>query len=231
MINIKNIQLSEIITDPWDHKIVDNFFEDSAFYHLEKAAKHLEQFAQYRESISIYPFDFEKYGIDPIVSDIIISASNKLLNHVDNITNSFPIHGNSYQGYFSLLHFAVTGKDFKFNIHTDSSNKVLTAVTYISEGSYRGTMIYRSHTEDSYVKDIEWKQNRSFIICPVENKDTWHNWENYSDTARVSINLSCQKIESLYDTINTSKDEHKDKLINWMFEEMNNQNLIVNKKI
>lgn len=229
MINIDKIKSSELIKDPWDHKIIDNIFETDTFKTLSEAAHQLSKFAKRGQVINVFPYKAKKYGISNEVLDILTQVTNKTLSNVKDIIKDFPKHQRSYLGYFCLPHFAVTGPNFKFPIHTDSSNRTLTLVSYITPETHSGTLLYSSNNEKDFVREVEWKQNRALVLCPMNNETTWHTWKNNSDQIRVGINLSCQRLENLHDVLATTREEDRDDVTEWLLDQFNHDNLLSNR--
>ena len=52
-----------------------------------------------------------------------------------------------------------TGKDYKFPIHDDTPNKLLSGVIYLYPKINTGTIFYTNKKGDKK-KAVEWKQNR-----------------------------------------------------------------------
>jgi hypothetical protein len=229
--NIDNILTAELTTDPWEYISVDNLLDQNDFKNLqEQSALINQQCSTNGQTANIWPCTALEYGMSQEVVDSMINNANQLLDHVDLITAKFSNYTQSTSGYFAIPRLAVTGPNFKYPIHVDSIFRALTVVMYISEGDYRGTMIYTGPNESDYHSDMLWKPNRAFITCPVSADDgTWHTWENKSTVPRVTVNISCFRIESFHmamDDLLSKQD--KDKVLSWLLEEFNKGNLIRN---
>ena len=148
-----------------------------------------------------------------------------LLTVINSTLATFPNSANSKSGYFCLPHFAISGPEYRYRIHNDSINRALTILTYIAPENSSGTDLYRTIETDSFVNQIPWKQNRTFVLTPSDS--SWHSWNNPFNVSRVTVDFTCHKIESLYEVLNQREDD-KDLLNEWFFEEMNNGNLIIN---
>jgi len=229
--NINNILSSTLTIDPWEYLSVDNFFEETDFKKLQEQASLIgQQCVVDGQTSNIWPCTALDYGMSQEVVDIIINNANTLLDNVDEITAKFSNYKKSTSGYFAIPRIAVTGSNFKYPIHVDSIFRALTAVMYISNGDYRGTMIYTGPNESDYHSDMLWKPNRAFVTCPVSSDDgTWHTWENRSTVPRITINISCLCIESFHTAIDDlMSTQDKDKVLSWLLEEFNKGNLLRN---
>lgn len=85
---------------------------------------------------------------------------------------------------FTELNLVCTGKDYKFPIHNDSVDKLLSAVIYISPENNKGTILYENKEALTPI-EVKWKQNRVFIFS--RNKDTWHSYESDNFNQRVTL--------------------------------------------
>ena len=91
-----------------------------------------------------------------------------------------------------------TGKNYKFPIHDDTPNKLLSGVIYLYPKDNTGTIFYSNKNGDSK-KIVEWKQNRAVFFSRVE-KETWHSYEGdgYSDRIALVYNLMTYDVKSVY---------------------------------
>ena len=96
---------------------------------------------------------------------------------------------------FTLIH---TGSNYKFPIHDDTPNKLLSGVIYLYPKDNTGTIFYSNKNGDSK-KIVEWKQNRAVFFSRVE-KETWHSYEGdgYSDRIALVYNLMTYDVKSVY---------------------------------
>lgn len=69
-------------------------------------------------------------------------------------------------------------------IHSESARKILTAVTYLYPQAANGTVLYNKDKE--FVKEIEWKPNRCFIMCGLQDI-TWHSFYAPKDQDRITL--------------------------------------------
>jgi len=85
---------------------------------------------------------------------------------------------------FTELNVVSTGKDYKFHVHNDSLDKLLSVVIYIAPEINMGTILYDS-------KDglnpciIDWEPNKAFIFS--RNENTWHSYESDTISQRITL--------------------------------------------
>ena len=99
---------------------------------------------------------------------------------------------------YSEFHIIVTGKNYKFPIHDDTPNKLLSGVIYLKPNKNTGTIFYSNKKGDNK-KEIEWKINRAVFFSRSE-KNTWHSYEGDGVSDRIALvyNLMTNKIKEVY---------------------------------
>ena len=99
---------------------------------------------------------------------------------------------------YSEYHIIVTGKNYKFPIHDDTPNKLLSGVIYLKPNKNTGTIFYSNKKGDNK-KEIEWKINRAVFFSRSE-KNTWHSYEGDGVSDRIALvyNLMTNKIKEVY---------------------------------
>lgn len=85
---------------------------------------------------------------------------------------------------FTELNVVSTGKDYKFHIHNDSIDKLLSVVIYIAPEKNKGTILY-SDKEGSNPVEIRWSPNKAFIFS--RNEHTWHSYESDTISQRITL--------------------------------------------
>ena len=73
--------------------------------------------------------------------------------------------------WYSELNIVNNGKDFVLYIHSDSRDKLLSAVIYIKKGDNP--------------RQIDWLPNRNFIFS--RNDNTWHSYKADGKTNRLAL--------------------------------------------
>ncbi len=86
------------------------------------------------------------------------------------------------------LNLVWTGKNYKFKIHEDSPNKLLSIVVYLAPRENIGTILYSDEIgSDKTV--IEWIQNRALIFARKDGI-TWHSYEGDGISTRYALVLN-----------------------------------------
>tara|TARA_A100000164_G_C21836211_1_gene737834 strand:- start:252 stop:845 length:594 start_codon:yes stop_codon:yes gene_type:complete len=98
---------------------------------------------------------------------------------------------------YSDFHLILTGKNYKFPIHDDTPNKLLSGVIYINPEKNSGTKFYVSKA-DKNGKEVEWKKNRAVFFSRKE-RETWHSYEGDKINTRVALvyNLMTNDVKSV----------------------------------
>jgi hypothetical protein len=86
---------------------------------------------------------------------------------------------------YSEFHIVNTGKDYKFPIHDDTPNKLLSGVIYLSPNKNSGTHFYDNKKGDNKT-EIEWRQNRGVFFSRTEKK-TWHSFQGDGISSRLVL--------------------------------------------
>lgn len=95
-----------------------------------------------------------------------------------------------------------TGLDFKFPIHDDDPNKILSGVVYLSPKKNIGTMFYENKKGDK-PNVIDWKINRAIFFSRKE-RETWHSYKGDGKQNRLALvyNLMTKNIKKVYEVEN-----------------------------
>lgn len=99
---------------------------------------------------------------------------------------------------YSEFHIIETGADYKFPIHDDTPDKLLSGVIYISPENNTGTIFYDSKKGDNK-QIIDWKVNRGVFFSRIEG-ESWHSYEGDGKANRIALvyNLMTTKIKEVY---------------------------------
>ena len=91
-----------------------------------------------------------------------------------------------------------TGSNYKFPIHDDTSNKLLSGVIYIKPEINSGTLFYANKKGDKK-KQIDWKINKAVFFSRKE-QTTWHSFEGDGKSNRIALvyNLMTNRIKEVY---------------------------------
>ncbi len=85
---------------------------------------------------------------------------------------------------FTELNVVSNGKDYRFPIHNDSKDKLLSVVIYISPQVNNGTYLYQDG-QGNGMEQIEWIPNRAFIFS--RNNETWHSYQSNNIDSRLTL--------------------------------------------
>lgn len=196
MFDIFNFVHSKLITEPWRHQIVESFFSDSDYKEIEHASKKL---LERYDCLAVTGHDCLTIGqaydtIGQTAFDIIMDSNRSLLDNLDKIISNFPNH-RKFDSYFCIPTFHILPKNFgPQKIHDEAYDKTASLVVYLCPESSIGTALFKDSTQDSFVKEVEWKQNRAMLFCGEKNV-TWHDF--YSrENPRVTLNYFIREMSS-----------------------------------
>lgn len=105
---------------------------------------------------------------------------------------------------YSEFHIVNTGKDYKFPIHDDTPNKLLSGVIYLNPKKNSGTIFYDNKRGDNK-KAVEWLQNRAVFFSRSEKK-TWHSFQGDGVSTRLVLvyNLMTTNIKKVSEIENSN---------------------------
>ena len=86
---------------------------------------------------------------------------------------------------YSEFHIIETGSDYKYPIHDDTPNKLLSGVIYLRPEKNSGTIFYKNKKGEEK-KEIEWRQNRAVFFSRKE-RSTWHSYQGDGKNNRVAL--------------------------------------------
>ena len=178
-------------------KIIDNFLLDEDFDKLCKI-----NLKKIKESqINVYQNQINKDGkveiSDCIEEDLLKKLHYNYHEKAINILES--LNSEKVKLYdYSVFHIVQTGKNYKFPIHDDTPNKLISGVIYLYPKKNSGTIFYSNKKGDEK-KNVEWIQNRAVFFSRIE-KETWHSYggDGISDRIALVYNLMTYKIKDVY---------------------------------
>jgi len=182
------------------YRIIDNFLSDKDFKLCQDYFKYLEDnradssVGWYREQNNII---VNKHGriIDyvtptPFIFELFIKYNHKLEDALEELA---PERKKDYAR--STVEFVSSRTGLKWEIHPDVSEKLLSAVLYVSPKVNTGTILYKDKNGlDPY--EVEWKENRCLIFC--QTNDSWHSYQNTHEETRNTISWNLRSSKDNY---------------------------------
>jgi hypothetical protein len=169
-----------LITNPWAHVIVDNFYDAQLYSQaIKEILTYLKVNNLTSRQILIKTSDVNFSTIFPATIAYINS------NHIDENTLKLFSKHREYSSISSYSEINICLGDFSYPIHDEASNKLLSAVTYLFPAKNKGTIIYDQNK--NLVSEIEWKPNRTLIFAPLDGI-TWHSYESIGVPLRITVN-------------------------------------------
>lgn len=176
-----------------DYIVIDDFLQDKHFNIIKSIPfitgpdqweifKHQiflnEIKVSYKNSSGI-DTDLNLFLNDKIILDIHKTYHEIMISYLKNLA---PDKVDKYK--YTELNIVSNGSNFKFPIHNDSLNKLLSVVIYISPEKNKGTTLYSDKLGNNSF-DIEWKPNRAFIFSRKDH--TWHSYESDGLNKRITL--------------------------------------------
>lgn len=176
-------------------KIIDDFLEKEDFDKLNMVK--LDKIPS--NGIKVYhnEIDDKKILVSCIDENLIKTIHKKYHERAFKILETLNYEKSKLYDYsdFTIIK---TGKNYKFPIHDDTPNKLLSGVIYLYPIQNTGTIFY-SNKKGSDKKVIEWKQNRAVFFSRVE-RDSWHSYQGDNVSNRIALvyNLMTYRIKEVY---------------------------------
>lgn len=164
-------------------KIIDNFLSKDDFNELSN----LEVKETKCDNIDVYNNSIDKNGL--IKASVIKNTTiNRLFNnyHSKAIEILKELSSKKVDLYeYSEFHIINTGANYKFPIHDDTPNKLLSGVIYLTPKKNFGTYFYDNKKGDNK-KEVEWMQNRAVFFSRTERK-SWHSFQGDGVSSRLAL--------------------------------------------
>tara|TARA_B100001109_G_C18753023_1_gene422317 strand:+ start:12 stop:638 length:627 start_codon:yes stop_codon:yes gene_type:complete len=176
-------------------KIIDNFLENEDFEVLSK----LELKKTGPSEINVYNNSIGDGGIirntcleERLLENFYSKYHPKALKLLEELC---PNKVKLYE--YSEFQIIETGKDYKFPIHDDTPNKLLSGVIYLLPEKNTGTLFYDDKLGNNK-KEVDWLQNRAVFFSREERK-TWHSYEGDKISNRIALvyNLMTNNVEEV----------------------------------
>ena len=179
------------------YKIIDNFLNENDLFELNSIK--LDEIPQ--NSIKIYHNEIDrdnKIMTNSLDQEIIKGLHKNYHGKAFKILEELNYEKSQLYEYsdFTIIK---TGKNYKFPIHDDTPNKLLSGVIYLSPEINTGTILF-DDKQGNNKHTIEWKLNRSLFFSRRE-RETWHSYEgnNISDRIALVYNLMTTQIKKVYE--------------------------------
>lgn len=206
---IENIVSSKVIADPWQHQVIDNFFDHRAFTELRSfCEKNFSKYAITRNSTidPINLIDLKKVMPSSLYQNLW-DYNKLILKNSKDLLENFPDH-RRHHNYYSMPSFHFMDKTAgEHPIHDETLDKCLSIVLYISPDVSHGTKIYSSPSKESFVNEIRWKPNRALLFCGREST-TWHSFGT-GQHDRITLNFFLRKS----DLSDATYYKHQDRIV------------------
>ncbi len=165
-------------------KILDNFLKEEDLNKLESInlnqVKH-DEIKVYHNAIDRELNILSKDVLDEeFIKKLHKNYHNKAMNLLQDL---FPEKVNLYQ--YSEFHIIETGQNYKFPIHDDIPDKLLSGVIYLRPEKNTGTIFYENRNGDGK-NEIEWKKNRAVFFARSERK-SWHSYQGDGRSNRLAL--------------------------------------------
>ena len=223
MINLDNILNTPIIQDPWPHQLIDNILTDDAYAKIIEGAEILgvNAKAEPRDPNGLWMFKARELGVGQEVIDLVMKINKQLLLEHDKVLARYPKAMRSNIGYFSIPRFNFIGPNVTGTIHDEGDSKTMAMVIYLFPEKTFGTRLYTDEDYSTFVKEVEWKTNRAFLMCSDPGV-TWHSFHS-DDQPRMTINFYYEKMEKM-GYINELGIEKME----WFYDEFAKDNICIN---
>ena len=175
------------------HKIIENFLNEQDFNELSSLK--LEDVKDNENKVyhnrifkdgDIEPSCLSKETIKRLHNNYHLKALNLLRLYA-------PEKENLYE--YSEFHIVTAGKNHSFPIHTDTLNKLLSGVIYLSPDKNSGTILYSADKKQSL--NVDWKKNKALFFSRSDK--TLHSYKSDGKSKRITLiyNLMTTDIKSV----------------------------------
>jgi hypothetical protein len=182
---IKKLVEEPVVQEPWPYQTIDNAIGPSLFEKINQQCQPLLNL-KLDNLLQIYSDDFQKYNLD-FNKELNIISEELLANH-KKITKNYPYNRNGLQRTSDWYLGVTPPLPHRSSIHQESLSKILSVVVYVAPCQNTGTLMYKTQSNNDYVKTIPWKPNNAFAFCGKENT-TWHSYQSDILSNRVTLNF------------------------------------------
>ena len=222
MINIENLLNAPLLSDPWDHQIIDDFLDKETFEAACDIARKIAQLDDLEGAEILWMNDLLEIGATQQQIDLIVDSADQMMKYVNEISAPYKNRLESKLGYFNNPRFGVSIPHAVGDIHDEGTNKVMALIIYLEPEQSFGTKLYREDNTNTLATEVEWKPNRAFLMFS-QPCVTWHKFDAL-DKPRITLNFYFEKQEAL-EHLNADVDPER---IAWLYEQFGNDKLLVN---
>ena len=164
-------------------KIIDNFLSYDDFNEL--CTLNIKQTKDTSIDVYINYMDKNGYVKASVIKDTTIQRlfKNYHSTAIDLLKELNPKKVDLYE--YSEFHIINIGANYKFPIHDDTPNKLLSGVIYLTPKKNFGTYFYDNKKGDNK-KEVEWMQNRAVFFSRTERK-SWHSFQGDGVSSRLAL--------------------------------------------
>ena len=185
-----------MIKKTYDIKIIDNFLDIDDFNELNSIKLHKID----SNEIKVYHNSISKNNVilsESLSNDLILKIHKKYHTKIFKILKDISPEKAKLYDYTDLV-LIETGANYKYPIHDDTPNKLLSGVIYLNPDKNSGTSFYDTRSGKNK-ETIEWKKNRAVFFSRKE-LTTWHSYEGDGITNRLALiyNLNTNNIKKVY---------------------------------
>ena len=181
---------------------IDNFLTQEDFNKLSNIS--LKQTKSNQISVYHNQIDSKQNVKADCLDEITVKKLNKNYHSkaMDILRQLYPEKCELYE--YSEFHIIETGADYKYPIHDDTPNKLLSGVIYLRPEKNSGTIFYKNKKGDEK-NEVEWRQNRAVFFSRKE-RSTWHSYQGDGKSNRVALvyNLMTNDIKKVCNIENKS---------------------------
>jgi len=151
----------------WEYKVIDNFFPECVFQDIKELAD--------REKDNL-----RQFGYNTKSGHYVRWTHENLIPSLVDHFHEFEVK-RKYHAIVKAEHWSIHPPNFYYPKHIDAGHRIMTSVLYIHPEDNNGTVLY----DGDEVKEIEWKPNRLFLHCSLDNV-TYHDYR--ASKQRITYN-------------------------------------------
>ena len=192
MKNILNLEMIDreiqYFDDPFRYAVIDNFFSEKDLEFVTAKLDFLEQNRKFRNDT-----EQRKKNVKKQLHNYEKTPDERYAKYFQ-LINSLDIKQDKEKDYTSeYAYFYRARKEVEDNpVHTENIYRAISLTVYMGKEKNYGTLLYDENK--NFVKEIEWKYNRAFVMAGFNNQkgklpgiSTWHTYKTKPDTIRKTF--------------------------------------------